>query len=99
MKEKQIQRIKEVQSDVFDSEQFFSESDNKKIKNDFSKSNPRNKKNSHISLKIVDEENKSDSQDSDQNLKSDRFKIKKPKKKPRTFGEVVDLESTNDLSR
>lgn len=94
VKQKQIGRIKEVQSDVFDSEQFYSEGDNRQYKD--SKKYERKRKDVP-SLKIVDEEKKSGAgDDSDYEGK---FELQKPKKTPRTFGEVVDLESTQDNTR
>jgi hypothetical protein len=86
VKEKQVGRIKEVQSDVFDSEQFFSETDNKsKFEN-----KKHEKKKTISNLRVVDEEQKSETEES----RTEAFSIKKPESKPTTFGEIVDLKST-----
>jgi hypothetical protein len=92
VKQKQMGRIKEVQSDVFNSEQFMSEGDNPSRTENHK---PVPKKRGITSLGIVDEELKSMGSSDREN----KFQIQKPKKTPRTFGEVVDLDSTQDRTR
>jgi hypothetical protein len=89
VKEKQINRFKEVQSDVFDSEQFFSETDHNKSKPDHKK-HEKKKTTSH--LRVVDEEQKSETEESN----NEKFAIKKPEMKATTFGELVNLDHESE---
>lgn len=81
VKDKQIRRIKEVQSDVFDSE-----TDHRKT-DPFQTEGPRK----GSKLRVVDEEAQSESE----NSRKGDFDIRKPEQQPTTFAEVVDLGNQN----